>query len=310
MQPPQYLIAAYCLLVATALIAVHRWKPFPMTSAIMAVLGVGFGFTAIVYVLVPSNDTILPHHSQGISRILFLLVYLCLTAYLLPFQPYPKYPDDYPSKFLPKSIQNIVFKLVLFVFVPLGALRLFWRSTWQEFGLNLDNLYVQSRTVVLLILIFGGIGFVHKGGLRAIRERRVSVRQAVLGYLVGFLLEIFSSGMPYELFFRAMLQRNLSILLGSPVAAICLTSFLYSASTCVFTYKHPMPSAEILSFRGDPPSFFNSLIGAILLLGPPNWWLGILYFRTQSIFVPILVRAGVDAVGSIPACVEGLDLDK
>ncbi len=295
------LIAIYVGVYLAALaLAVWRRKTFPLGDAIVVTLVVGVGFTALVYLVVPSAATQPAQFHVQVSELIFTVAYLFFaTALLIRGAPVPASWKDH---FARKKTATLAFKLLLFVLIPLAALRLFWHVGWDQLGFSLGDLPGQVRSAVLLILVFGSFNLFAGSAAAPIRKRQFSWGQVTAGFLSASLWNIVEVGLVEEFFFRAFLQGRLTGFFGSPVAGICAASLLFGLAHAPGIYLRRGDEHGAL---GAHPTLLDSILYAILGLSPAGWFTGLLYFRTQSLLAPVLVHAFVDAVAHTPEFIEG-----
>lgn len=175
----ELIVFIYGALYLSALaLAVWKRKSFPLAETLAVAAIVGLGFTALVYLVtlpLPPSST-----PGGVppSELIFTLTYLILIFGLLSYNR--PMPAGWKGNFLKEKIAAIAYKLLVFVFIPLTALCLLWRSTWAELGFSAGDVVGQLGAASILILLFGGFNLVAGGGAAPIRARRFSARQVGL----------------------------------------------------------------------------------------------------------------------------------
>jgi membrane protease YdiL (CAAX protease family) len=271
----------------------------------MVTLIVGLGFTGLVYWIAPRPGNIPIQHGVKSSEIIFTVAYLIVTAALLiRGAPMPKSWRSHPFK---KNLASLGFKLVVFVLVPLAALRLIWRASWADLGFSAGNVSAQIGAAVLLILVFGGFNLLAGGAAAPIRKGQFTLRQVAGGMSLAFLWNLVEVGLVEEFFFRAFLQGRLTTLFQSPAAGICAASLLFGLAHAPGIY---LRRGERHGPLGEHPALIDAILYAILGLSPTGWFTGLLYWRCQSLLAPILVHAGVDAVAHTAEFLEDLGIKR
>ncbi|NUQ39199.1 MAG: CPBP family intramembrane metalloprotease [Caldilineales bacterium] len=295
---------AYAGIYAAALLlAVWKRRTFPLQDAITVTLVVGFGFTALVYVLAPAYPGAPAVAGASPAEMLFTLLYLGLIAGLLVVaKPLPRV---WKGHFVKERLGVGLYKLLIFVLLPLAGLRLFWQTSWANLGFALGDLRGQLLAALLLALLLGGFNLLVGSGAAPIRSRQFSARQVSLGFGLAFLWNLLEVGLVEEFFFRGFLQGRLTGFLGAPVGGICAASLLFGLAHAPGIY---LRRGEEQGALGPRPTLLNAVLYSILALSPTGWFMGLLYWRTQSLLAPILVHAAVDAVAHIPTFIRGVRL--
>jgi len=214
-----------CLYVLALAVAVWRRKAFPLADALTVLLIAGFGFTGLVYFVAPPLViSPVPPLVQP-AELVFTVAYLAVTAALLVRgAPVPKVWKD---QFFKKGLVTILFKLLVFVLIPLSAVRVLWATPWGSLGFTAGDVFGQLRSAALLILILGGFNLLIGGGAAPIRARQFSTGQVTLGLGLAFLWNTIEVGLVEEFFFRGFLQTRLIGFLGIPTSGIVAASLLF-----------------------------------------------------------------------------------
>lgn len=294
-----------CIFIVALAMAVWRRKTFPLAETLIVLVIVGFGFTGLVYLFAPARGPAPAAFTVQPAEMIFTIVYLGIVAALLI--PGPPVPNAWKDDFLKKKLAIVVFKLLVFVLVPLVAVRLVWSADWASLGFTAGDVLGQLRSAAILILFFGGFNLVAGGGAAPIRARKFSISQVTLGLGAAFLWNLVEVGLVEEFFFRGFLQTRLVSFLGTPVSGILATSMLFGLAHVPGIY---LRRGERHGPIGDHPTLLNSILYAILVLSPSGWFTGLLFWRTQSLLAPILVHAAIDAVAHAAEFIEGLGLQK
>lgn len=299
--PVVFIYAGIFLL--SLVIAIGRRKTFPLTDTILVTLIVGLGFTGLVYWIAPHPGKITSSRTVNSGELIFTIVYLIVTAILLiPGAPMPK---SWKAHFIRKQIATLGFKLIVFVLVPLAALRLIWHTAWADLGFSSGNVAGQLRAAVVLILLFGGFNLLTGGAAAPIRKRQYGLGQIVSGMSLAFLWNVAEVGLVEEFFFRAFLQGRFTALFNSPVAGICLASLLFGLAHSPGIY---LRRGDRHGPLGENPALTDAILYGVLGLSPTGWFTGLLYWRCQSLLAPVLVHAAVDAVAHTTEFLEGLGI--
>jgi membrane protease YdiL (CAAX protease family) len=299
---PVVFIYAAIFLLALALAIVRR-KTFPLADTLMVTLIVGVGFTALVYWIAPQPGDVPLRQETNPSELVFTVTYWLVTAALLiRGAPVPKSWRDH---FFKKQLAGLAFKLVVFVLIPLAALRLIWQASWASLGFSAGDVPAQLRAAGLLILVFGGFNLLAGGAAAPIRKRQFTPGQVAAGMSLAYVWNIVEVGLVEEFYFRAFLQGRFTTFFDSPAAGICAAALLFGLAHAPGIY---LRRGDRHGPLGEHPTLIDSILYAILGLSPTGWFTGLLYARCQSLLAPILVHAAVDAVAHTAEFLEGLGI--
>ena len=299
---PVVFIYAGIFLFCLAL-AVIRRKTFPLVETMMVTVIIGLGFTGLVYWIAPRPGAVPLRQDMHPAELIFTLVYLVTTAALLVRgAPVPK---SWREHYFKKSLATLGFKLVVFVLIPLAALRLIWHVDWADLGFSAGNAPGQLRAAALLMLAFGGFNLIAGGAAAPIRKRQFSLGHIAGGMSLAFLWNLAEVGLVEEFYFRAFLQGRFTAFFDSPAAGICAAALLFGLAHAPGIY---LRRGDRHGPLGEHPTLIDSILYAILGLSPTGWFTGLLYWRCQSLLAPILVHAAVDAVAHTAEFLEGLGI--
>ena len=301
--PVVFIYAGIFLL--SLVIAIGRRKTFPLADTIVVTLIVGVGFTALVYWIAPHPGNIVLRKIVNNGELIFTVLYLIVTAILLiPGAPMPK---SWKAHFIRKQIATLGFKLVVFVLIPLAAMRLIWHTAWADLGFSPGNVAGQLLAAVVLILLFGGFNLLAGGAAAPIRKRQYGLGQVVAGMSLAFVWNVAEVGLVEEFYFRAFLQGRFTALFNSPAAGICLASLLFGLAHAPGIY---LRRGDRHGPLGEKPALIDAILYGVLGLSPTGWFTGLLYWRCQSLLAPILVHAAIDAVAHTAEFLQGLGITR
>jgi membrane protease YdiL (CAAX protease family) len=294
-------LAYLVIYLAALVVAIWKRKTFPLQESIMVVVIVGFGFTALVHWLFPVSTGAPSPAPVSTSELTFTVLYLAGIAALLVF-PRPM-PEEWKGDFVKKRLVDTVFKLSFFVVVPLAALRLIWQTPWQSLGFRAGNIEAIWLPTLLLCLVFGAFNLLAGSSAAPVRKGQYNAGQIGLGFALALAWNLLEVGLVEEFFFRAFLQGRLTSFLGSPLSGVLIASLLFGLAHAPGIYLRKGDQHGPL---GEKPSLLNAILYTILVLSPTGWFMGLLYWRTQSLLAPILVHAVVDSVAHLPLFIEGV----
>lgn len=296
-------IAVYAALFVLSIgLAWRQGKSFPFAESIMVVGIIGIGFTGLVYLATLFLDTQPLQLKVSTGELLFVISYVTLVAFLLVYR---RAPERWRGQYLKEKFAALIFKLIVFVAVPLAALRIFWNSSWESLGFSAGDVKRQLLAAALLILLFGGFNLFVGSAAKPLRSRQFSGGQIVFGFGISLLWNLLETGLVEEFFFRAFLQTRLIGALNSPLAGICLASLLFGLAHAPGIY---LRKGDKVGPLGETPTLLNSILYSVVVLSAAGWFTGLLYWKTQSLLAPILVHAAVDAVAHTAEFIEGLKI--
>lgn len=298
-------IAGYCLVYLAALAAAYvQRKTFPFSESIMVIAIIGVGFTALVYFVAPAIEITSPP-TATLPELIFTLAYLVFVSLMLVF--FDPVPAAWKDAFFKRKLVKLIYKLILFVLIPLAVLRLVWHAEWSDLGFSVQQLPRQLLAALILSLCFGGFNFIAGSGAKPIRAGAFSAQQLSLWFPLVFLWNMLEVGLVEEFFFRAFLQTRLTLALGNPLAGICTASLLFGLAHAPGLY---LRSGDKDGPLGAHPSLLNSILYAIVVLSPAGWFTGLLFVRTHSLLASILVHAAIDTVAHVSEFIQASSVNK
>lgn len=296
-------LAALGVLYGAAL-ALSLWRRTSALADALAVLLIfGLGATGIVHLLTlplpaaPAPPPIAPGRLVAVGAYLVLLALILTVAF-------PR-PHHQRQGFLRRQALLTGYKLLLFVLIPLAALRWLWQVEWSALGLTLGDVPAQLGIASVLILLLGGLNLLLGSAAAPIRARRYPAGRVAAAFGVALAWNVVEVGLVEEFFFRGVLQGHLTAWLGSPVVGILCASLLFGLAHVPGLYVR---AAGATGTKGERTSFLDTLLYGILALAPTGWFMGLLCWRTRSLLAPVLVHAAVDAVAHTARYIEGLGL--
>jgi uncharacterized protein len=302
--PIHPIVLTYIILYLAALaLAFWRRKSFPLADSIMVILIVGVGFTGLVWlVTLPVKAVATVDAVPSTGEMAFTLVYLGAVAALLVVR---KTPASWKGQFAKEKAAAILFKLPVFVLIPIAALRLLWQTSWADLGFAWGDVPGQLLAALVLSLAFGGFNLVAGSGAAPLRKRQFVGRVVAVGFAITFVWNMLEVGLVEEFFFRGFLQTRLVHALGSPLAGICLASLLFGLAHAPGLYLRKGDRGGPL---GEKPALMDAILYTIVILGPAGWFTGLLFWRTGSLLAPIIVHAAIDTVAHTAEFIEGLKI--
>ena len=300
---PVFILYAALYLLAFALAFLRR-KTFPFSEIIAVILIIGLGFTGLVALIAPQASARPLEYNLHPGETVFVLIYVAFLTWMLALGAWKFLPARWKEDFARNKLGVLAYKLLLFVFLPLGVLRFVWQIDWAALGFSIIDLPKQLLIALILIVLLGGFNLVAGQAAAPIRKREFTARQLLLGTGLTFIWNIFEVGLVEEFFFRAVLQNHFTNLFASPLSGICAATLLFGLAHAPGIYLRGAGKDDPL---GSKPTLLDTILYSILVLSASGWFMGLLYWRTQSLLAPILVHAGVDAVAHVSEFIQKID---
>lgn len=177
----------------------------------------------------------------------------------------------------------ILRKLLMMTLIPLLFLWIKGDSL-SSMGLNIDH----WREDLKFALLIGGIGlgpiflFAYLNWGPTLFQQ-VTPAKALLGFPLALVFYFLHTGLPEEFFYRSYLQGHLAMLLQSQWGAIILTALIFG-----------LPHMLFWTEGGKPP--LSGLAYAVLTQVSVALLFGVLYARTQSLILVVLLHTWIDAI--------------
>ena len=187
------------------------------------------------------------------------------------------------------------YKLLIHVAVPAGLVLLLGGALRPLFDSGVRRLGFWTSLVMLSGLMFALLSLVSPslGQIGALGLSPIAALAWVLGSWAWMSVE---AGLCEEFLFRACLQSRLSAWLRSPVSGIALTSVLFALAHWPGLYLRGGPGVD--GWSTDP---LQVAAFTIATLSPLSVALGLLWARSRSLLLVVLVHGAIDA---LPATAE------
>lgn len=222
--------------------------------------------------------------------VLFLLVKGPLLAMLLPADPDPR---------LHESV-NTLLKLFAFVLVPWLVLRrrgLGWASGGRPTapGRRLMVAFVVMALAALAVQALLGSQF------KRLLAGDFTTAQIALGGALCFAWMSLEAGVVEEFFFRWFLQGRLAAWAGSEVSGIFLSALIFGLAHAPGIL---LRGAGVDEGLGDSPGMVTTLAYVIATQGVAGLSFGVLWSRTRSFVLVVLLHGFFDALSNTASFIE------
>lgn len=260
---------------------------FPIISFVVF----GLILSSIIWFLTRQNDApaipILHSKRESVGLLCYLLVYSVV------FLGWAFGPIK--SVFPAGQIQEIwVISIKLLVHVILPTALILWlggevRSQWTA-GIKQKGFWLTFATLSLLLI---GLLALVSPSLKQIAALQLSPILAVLWFFAAWAWISIEAGLCEEYLFRALLQSRLDALLKSPVTAIVISSIIFALCHVPGLYLRGTPETD-----GYSTNLLQVVAFTIATLSPLSIALGVLWARTRSLLLVVLVHGAIDALPS------------
>jgi uncharacterized protein len=197
------------------------------------------------------------------------------------------------SIFPPGKMQEIwvtSIKLVVHVVLPAGLilalggeLRSQWTAGFKQKGFYLTLLGLSALLIGLLALV--------SPALKQISALQLAPWAAVCWFFGAWAWVSIEAGLCEEFLFRALLQTRLTAWLQSPLTAILMTSVIFALCHVPGLYLRGTPDTD-----GYSTNLWQVAAFTIATLSPLSVALGVLWQRSRSLLLVVLVHGAIDAL--------------
>ncbi len=182
------------------------------------------------------------------------------------------------------------YKLLIHVGLPAAVILLLGGAVRPLFDAGTDRKGFWPALIILSGLMFALLAVVSPS-LKQIGELNLAPALAIVWVGISWLWMSLEAGLCEEFFFRACLQSRLAAWLKSPVAGITLTSVLFGLSHWPGLYLRGGPGVD--GWSSDP---IQVAAFTVATLSPLAVALGLLWARSRSLLLIVLVHGAIDAL--------------
>jgi uncharacterized protein len=189
-----------------------------------------------------------------------------------------------------QELAVVGYKLAIHVAAPAAIVLALGGAIRPLFDSGMSRRGFWTTLIVLCALMFALLSVVSPS-LKQIGALGLTPVAAIGWVLAAWAWNSVEAGLCEEFFFRACLQSRLTAWLKSPVAAIVVTSLLFALSHWPGLYLRGNP--EVDGWSTDP---IQVAAFTIATLSPLSIALGLLWARSRSLLLIILVHGAIDAL--------------
>ena len=235
-----------------------------------------------------------PAAESGLLFAYLLVIVLFLTVGLEAINgAFPHDPANYFAR--------LTGKLAFFVAIPFAifASRGYrWRD-FLTFGIGRRGWII----AIVLALLFIGINAVIGKGLQRIDASGYPLATLLPGGVIVYLVLLAEVGLVEEYLFRGLLQQRLAAWLDNPVSGLFMASLLFGLAHAPGYYMRWEQNAADLFAE---PSLLFALAYSIAVISASGLFMGVLWLRTRSLLIVMLVHAAGDWLPNASEMLETL----
>jgi membrane protease YdiL (CAAX protease family) len=192
-------------------------------------------------------------------------------------------------------------KLLFFVVIPflIFVYRGYRLRDFLSFGIGLRGWLI----ALALSLIFIAVNAVIGKGLQRIDASGYTLATLIQGGLAVYLVLLVEVGLVEEYFFRGLLQQRLAGWFGNPVSGLFLAAVLFGlAHAPGFYLRWEQNAADLFA----EPSLLFAIAYSIAVISVTGLFMGVLWLRTRSLLIVMLVHAAGDWLPNVAQMLETL----
>jgi membrane protease YdiL (CAAX protease family) len=258
---------------------------FPFASLIIF----GLIFSGVIWFLTRRMNAPAVPVARPKAESLGLLAYVALYAFLLigvwlgtVREAVPEGPNQ--------EWTVLAYKLLIHVGLPAALILLLGGAVKPLFDTGLNRRGFWPALVMLSGMMFALLALVSPS-LKQISALNLDPAAALFWVLMSWLWLSLEAGLCEEFLFRACLQSRLAAWFQSPVAGITLTSVLFGLAHWPGLYLRGGPGVD--GWSTDPVQVAAFTIAT---LSPLSVALGLLWARSRSLLLIVLVHGAIDAL--------------
>ena len=279
---------AYCALwaLSTAYIGLRGgdWI-FPIAALVIF----GVILSGIIFFLTRKTEAPAPEVSNPARESLVLLAFIVIYAVLLIGLLLGSIKHAVPGG-AEQDLLVLGYKLLIHVAVPAGLILMVGGTIRWQFDAGTERRGFWVLAILLCGLMFALLAVVSPG-LKQIAALNLAPATAIAWVLASWAWNSVEAGLCEEFLFRASLQSRLTAWFQSPAAGIALTSVLFALSHWPGLYLRGGPEVD-----GWSPDPIQVAAFTIATLSPLSVALGVLWARSRSLLLVVIVHGAIDAL--------------
>ncbi|HET7843643.1 MAG TPA: CPBP family intramembrane glutamic endopeptidase [Xanthomonadales bacterium] len=300
-------VVAYALAYAASLAVLGRAPGFEAGEYLGVLLVFGIGYSVAAWLatigVVPARHAVAKPRAESLA----ILAYLALFAVLVLGYGFTAVKAAVVEA-RPQELAMLAVKLATMVLLPAWLITRFGHS-WREVFLGdsrgfLRPLFADKRLLraflVMLVLLFLLQVTIGRGpaAIRALDAPTWLIAAAVP---LAFLAMSLEAGLCEEFLFRVLLQTRLAAWLRNESAAIVLMSLLFGLAHAP---GYVLRGAHLMEGMSGPPDALTAIAYSIVVVSPIGLMFGVLWARTRSLALVVLVHGFTDLIPNLAPFVK------
>jgi uncharacterized protein len=300
-------LIAYVLAYAGSLFVLSRAPGFEAGESLAVLLVFGVGCSVVAWLATIGVRPVRYRVARPRAESLAILGYLVLFAVLVLGYAFTAMKAAVADG-RPEELAMLALKLATMVALPAWIVTRFGHS-WREVFLGdargfLRPLLADRRLLRALLVMFAAMfllqWFVGRGPA-AIRALDAPMWMLAVGVPLAFLAMSLEAGLCEEFLFRTLLQTRLAAWLRSETAAIFAMSLLFGLAHAP---GYVLRGAHLMEGMSGPPDALAAAAYSIVVVSPIGLMFGVLWARTRSLALVVLVHGFTDLIPNLAPFVE------
>jgi membrane protease YdiL (CAAX protease family) len=292
-------LAVYALLYIGSLAWLSRSSGFETGEALGGLIVFGLGFSLAAWA---ATIGITPRHTpvRDSRRETGLIIGDLALFALIVLGPGLSWVKAQAPDGRIEEVVVLLFKLVTMVALPVwlfGRIGVPWRET-----LRIDPLTrAEWRVFLIMAVLLLGLQLVAGQGPKTIRALDASPGLIALAVLPAFAWMSLEAGLTEEVLFRVLLQTRLSAWLRSGIAGIVAMALLFGLAHAPGLV---LRGAHLMEGMTSAPDALSAAAYTIAVVSPIGLMFGVLWARTRSLTLVVLLHGWTDLVPNLAPFVK------
>ncbi len=289
----------YALVYAAALYAMSGQPDFSIVEPLFVLGVLGIIFPMLAFFLTRDARMSEPSITKPKQELSATLIYLALFAVGILGYGFTEIKTAVPDEPM-QSLVLLATKLIRMVIVPVALLGIFGHR-WQDVLAFRWDTKKHWRALVGVGIALFAFQAVFGRGLTTLNALDPSAATLAWAIPACFIWLIFEVGFCEEVPFRVVLQSRLSAALNSELAAILFASLLFGLAHAPGLY---LRGASVMEGADAHPTLLWAIAYSIAIISPAGILFGVLWSRTQSLALLIVLHALIDLLPNLTEFIE------
>lgn len=300
-------VVLYALAYAGSLVVLGRSPGFAAGESLAVLLIFGIGCSIVAWLATIGVKPAQYRVAQPRNESLAILGYLVLFAVLVLGYAFTAVKAAVADG-RPEELAMLALKLATMVLLPAWLFTHFGHS-WREVFLGdsrgfFRSLFADQRLLRALPLMFVAMfllqWFVGRGPA-AIKALDAPTWLVAVGVPLAFVAMTLEAGLTEEFLFRTLLQTRLAAWWRSEAAAILAMSLVFGLAHAP---GYVLRGAHLMEGMAGPPDALTATAYSIAVVSPVGLVFGVLWARTRSLALVVLVHGFTDLVPNLAPFVK------